>query len=74
MGRPTIVTALLDLSDLGKHHIFKSLIHTFVGKALGNEKADADIHYHQAIPPQHIESIVHPGDPHYDRFPALRRT
>lgn len=73
MGRPTIVTALLDLSDPQRDFIFKSLVHTFVGKALGNEKADADVHYHQAVPPQHIESVAHPGDPEYDRFPALRQ-
>jgi hypothetical protein len=74
MGRPTIVTALLDLSDPARHHIFKSLVNTFVGKALGNDKADADVHYHQAVLPQHIESIAHPGDLEYDRFPALRRS
>ncbi|MFJ4410922.1 hypothetical protein [Streptomyces sp. NPDC088910] len=74
MGRPTIVTALLDLSDPGKHRIYKSLINTFVGKALGNEEVDADVLYFEPVPPERIESVVHPGDPKYDRFPALRRT
>ncbi|MET8413046.1 hypothetical protein ABZV34_34150 [Streptomyces sp. NPDC005195] len=71
LGRPALVTAYVDLASPGKHLVFRSVIHTFVGKAIGYEPANADVLYRNAIPSQHIESIAFPGDPLYDRFPGL---
>lgn len=70
-----VVTALLDLAVPGRQRpsIFPSLVHVFVGKALGHGPADADVHYTSPIPPQRIESVVSPGDVAYDRFPGLPR-
>ncbi|MFJ5105214.1 hypothetical protein [Streptomyces sp. NPDC088554] len=71
LGRPTLVTAYVDLASPGRHLVFKSVVHTFVGKAIGYAPANADVLYRNAIPPQHIESIAFPGDPAYDRLPGL---
>jgi hypothetical protein len=75
LGAPSVVTALLDLAVPVQegHSVFPSVVHVFVGKALGYEPADADVLYRAPIPPERIESIVSPGDPAYDRFPALPR-
>ncbi|MEU6935635.1 hypothetical protein ABZ943_02790 [Streptomyces rubiginosohelvolus] len=75
LGVPSVVTALLDLAAPGQEwpSIFPSLVHVFVGKALGHDPADADVFYKSPIPPQRIESIVSPGDVAYDRFPGLPR-
>ncbi|MFJ2572285.1 hypothetical protein ACIOYT_18005 [Streptomyces halstedii] len=75
LGVPSVVTALLDLAtpDQERPSIFPSLIHVFVGTALGHDPADADVHYTSPIPPQRIESIVSPGDVSYDQFPGLPR-
>ncbi|WP_406340590.1 hypothetical protein [Streptomyces sp. NBC_01578] len=64
LGTPAIVTALLDFTapGVGTRQVFPSLIHVFVGKALGHEPADADVLYRAPIPSQRIESIVSPGD------------
>ncbi|WP_314223571.1 hypothetical protein [Streptomyces zaehneri] len=70
LGRPALVTAHLDLSS-PRHSVFKSVVHTFVGKAIGYAPANADVLYRNVIPPQHIESIAFPGDPAYDRLPGL---
>lgn len=63
LGTPSVVTALLDLttSIQEEHSVFKSVVHVFVGKALGHEPADADVLYRSPIPPQRIESIVTPA-------------
>jgi hypothetical protein len=74
LGRPALVTAYVDLAGPDRHPVFKSVVHTFVGKALGYASANADVHYPNAIPPQHIESIAFPGDPAYDRLPGLPST
>ncbi|MGP8300215.1 hypothetical protein ACTPOK_20240 [Streptomyces inhibens] len=74
LGRPALVSALLELSDPQVHRIFRSLVHVFVGKALGNETADAEVLYRAPVQPEHIEAIDFPGDPNYDRFPQLPRT
>jgi hypothetical protein len=71
LGRPTLVTAYVDLANPDRHLVFKSVVHTFVGKAIGYTPANADVLYRNAIPPQHIESVVFPGDPAYDRLPGL---
>lgn len=71
LGRPALVTAYVDLASPGRHLVFKSVVHTFVGKAIGYAPANADVLYRNAIPPQHIESIAFPGDPAYDRLPGL---
>ncbi|MEV6840029.1 hypothetical protein AB0N17_36995 [Streptomyces sp. NPDC051133] len=71
LGRPALVTAYVDLASPGRHLVFKSVVHTFVGKAIGYTPANADVLYRNAIPPQHIESIAFPGDPAYDRLPGL---
>ncbi|UXY24937.1 hypothetical protein N8I84_41590 (plasmid) [Streptomyces cynarae] len=71
LGRPTLVTAYVDLASPGRHLVFKSVVHTFVGKAIGYAPANADILYRNAIPPQHIESVAFPGDPAYDRLAGL---
>ncbi|MEU1601148.1 hypothetical protein ABZ468_52820 [Streptomyces sp. NPDC005708] len=71
LGRPALVTAYVDLASPGRHLVFKSVIHTFVGKAIGYAPANADVLYRNAIPPQHIESIAFPGDPLYDRLRGL---
>ncbi|MFZ4283051.1 hypothetical protein [Streptomyces rhizosphaericola] len=75
LGVPSVVSALLDLATPGRQRpsIFPSLVHVFVGKALGHDPADADVFYKSSIPPQRIESIVSPGDVAYDRFPGLPR-
>ncbi|MGW3387355.1 hypothetical protein [Streptomyces cinereoruber] len=75
LGVPSVVTALLDLATPVPegHNVFPSVVHVFVGKALGHEPADADVLYRSPIPPQRIESIVSPGDQAYDRFPHLPR-
>ncbi|MEU7028851.1 hypothetical protein AB0A60_19445 [Streptomyces sp. NPDC046275] len=75
LGAPSVVTALLDLTTPAQegHSIFPSVVHVFVGKALGHEPADADVFYRAPIPPERIESIVSPGDLAYDRFPDLPR-
>ncbi|MET8248684.1 hypothetical protein ABZV31_32440 [Streptomyces sp. NPDC005202] len=74
LGRPTLVTAYVDLASPGRHLVFKSVVHTFVGKAIGYAPANADVLYRNAIPPQHIESIAFPGNPAYDRLPGLPTT
>ncbi|WP_405417529.1 hypothetical protein [Streptomyces microflavus] len=76
LGVPSVVTVLLDLAAPGQQRpsIFPSLVHVFVGKALGHDPADADVFYKSPIPPQRIESIVSPGDAAYDRFPDLPRS
>lgn len=74
LGRPALVTAYVDLASPGRHLVFKSVVHTFVGKAIGYAPANADVLYRNAIPPQHIESIAFPGDPAYDRIPGLPTT
>ncbi|MEU5288512.1 hypothetical protein AB0G97_31545 [Streptomyces sp. NPDC020755] len=76
LGASSVVTALLDLAAPGQERssIFPSLVHVFVGKALGHEPADADVFYKSPIPPQRIESILSPGDVAYDRFPDLPRS
>ncbi|AEN07976.1 hypothetical protein GA0115235_100939 [Streptomyces sp. DpondAA-F4a] len=71
LGRPALVTAYVDLASPGRHLVFKSVVHTFVGKAIGHTPANADVLYRNAIPPQHIESIAFPGDVAYDRLPGL---
>lgn len=75
LGVPSVVTALLELAAPGqeRHSVSPSLVHVFVGKALGHEPADADVFYRSPVPPQRIESIVSPGDLAYDRFPDLPR-
>lgn len=73
LGQPTMVTAFVDLSDPQAHLIFRSLVHLFVGRALGNPKADAEVFYRAPIPSWRIESIAQPGDAEYDRFPLLPR-
>lgn len=75
LGVPSVVTALLDLAAPAqeRHSVFPSVVHVFVGKALGHEPADADVFYRSPIPPQRIESIVSPGGLAYDRFPELPR-
>ncbi|MGW3312086.1 hypothetical protein ACWDG9_36510 [Streptomyces sp. NPDC001073] len=73
LGRPALVTAYVDLASPGTHSVFKSVIHTFVGKALGYAPANADVFYRNPIPPHHVESIAFPGDHAYDRFPELPR-
>ncbi|MFB7345540.1 hypothetical protein ACFCZ6_36430 [Streptomyces hydrogenans] len=76
LGTPSVVTALLDLATPAQegHSVFPSVVHVFVGKALGHAPADADVFYTSPIPPQRIESIVSPGDPAYDRYPGLPRS
>ncbi|MFD7859044.1 hypothetical protein ACFV6B_32885 [Streptomyces microflavus] len=76
LGVPSVVTALLDLAAPGQERpsVFLSVVHVFVGKALGHDPADADVYYKSPIPPQRIESIVSPGDVAYDRFPDLPRS
>ncbi|MFE6055645.1 hypothetical protein ACFQ6N_33280 [Kitasatospora sp. NPDC056446] len=67
LGRPAVVTALLDLTDGGRHSTAPSLAHVLLGKALG-EAADATVHYMSPIPPARIESVAFPGDPAFDRL------
>jgi len=75
IGRPALVTALLDLSDpTAEHLIFPSVLHTFVGKALGYAPADADVFYRAPVPAGHVEDIVFPGQQGYDRFQRLPRS
>jgi len=74
LGRPAIVTTLLDLSDPRLHRISRSLVHAFVGCQLGAEEADAVVHYLTAVPPQQVESVALPGDAAYDQFPRLPRS
>ncbi|MFD9123564.1 hypothetical protein [Kitasatospora sp. NPDC059571] len=64
----------LDLTLPGDHKVYRSLVHTFVGKAIGHVPANADVFYRAAIPAQRIESIAFPGDPSYDRIPGLPTT
>lgn len=73
LGRPAVVTALVDLSDPQPHSVFTALPNLLVGKILDNRPAHAEVLYRSAIPPEHIESIDHPGDADYDRFPGLWR-
>ncbi|MER7512142.1 hypothetical protein ABTX82_27855 [Streptomyces lavendulae] len=72
MGRPAVVTALIDLSD-PKHTLSPELTRVLVGKALGADRADADVFHLSPVPPARIEAIDFPGDSGYDRFPKLRR-
>ncbi|MFJ9712085.1 hypothetical protein [Streptomyces sp. NPDC101234] len=74
LGRPALVTAYVDLASPGRHLVIKSVVHTFVGKAIGYAPANADVLYRNAIPPQHIESIAFPGDRAHDRLPGLPTT
>ncbi|WP_433456563.1 hypothetical protein ACQPXS_47225 (plasmid) [Streptomyces sp. CA-142005] len=75
IGRPALVTALLDLSDpTADHRIFPSLLHAFVGKALGYAPADAEVFYRASVPGNHVENIAFPGQRDYDRFPLLPRS
>ncbi|WP_150133724.1 hypothetical protein [Streptomyces hyaluromycini] len=69
LGKPAVVTALIDLSDPRAHSVYTALPNLFVGKALGTQPAHAEVFYRFAIPAEHIESIAHPGDDDYDRFP-----
>ncbi|MEH0557427.1 hypothetical protein [Streptomyces sp. B21-101] len=62
---------LQGLAGPGRHSVFKPVVHTFVGKAIGYAPANADVHYRNAIPPQYIESVAFPGDPAYDRLRGL---
>ncbi|GAA4980385.1 hypothetical protein [Kitasatospora paranensis] len=73
LGRPALVTAHLDLAYPGDHKVSKSLVHTFVGKAIGHTPANADVFYRAPVPASHIASIVFPGDLGYDRIPGLPR-
>ncbi|MFB8168364.1 hypothetical protein ACFC60_10500 [Kitasatospora purpeofusca] len=67
LGRPAVVTCLLDLADGQPHSTAPSLAHVLLGKALG-EAADATVHYMSPIPPVRIESVAFPGDPAFDRL------
>ncbi|MFD7645078.1 hypothetical protein ACFV4P_31000 [Kitasatospora sp. NPDC059795] len=67
LGRPAVVTALLDLADGQPHSTAPSLAHVFLGRALG-ETADATVHYMSPIPSARIESVAFPGDPAFDRL------
>ncbi|MFM9633213.1 MULTISPECIES: hypothetical protein [Streptomyces] len=59
MGKPAVITALVDLSDPRAHSVFTALPNLFVGKALGIQPAHAEVFYRFAVPAEHIESIVH---------------
>ncbi|MEU9255472.1 hypothetical protein AB0D66_26955 [Streptomyces sp. NPDC048270] len=71
LGRPALVTAALDFSTPDQHRVHRSLVHAFVGKALGHAPANADIFYQRPVPAEHIESVVFPGNQAYDRLPGL---
>ncbi|MEL5957450.1 hypothetical protein AADR41_22270 [Streptomyces sp. CLV115] len=42
-------------------------------RSLDNRPAHAEVFHRPAIPPEHMESIAHPGDADYGRFPGLWR-
>ncbi|GAA2124201.1 hypothetical protein GCM10009759_75740 [Kitasatospora saccharophila] len=65
LGRPAVVTTLLNLADGRPHSTAPSLAHVLLGRALG-ETADATVHYMSPIPPARIESVAFPGDPAFD--------
>lgn len=74
VGRPAIVTALIDVSGPTVRSSFHPALHkAFLGSFLGLEEYWADVFFRAPIPPQQIESISQPGDPWYDDFDKLPR-
>lgn len=73
LGRPTLITALIDLSDPDQHLTYGPLTRLLAAKALGDEEEFSDVFHRAPVPPEQIESLAHPGDPAYDRFPDLVR-
>lgn len=72
LGRPTIVKAALDLrAGPLKHYTAPDLRKVFVGAALGLDDRGADVHYRDAVPPEHLLGFLHPGNPDYDRHRDL---
>jgi hypothetical protein len=71
IGRPTIVIAHVDLGAAERSRVSPGIAKVFVGAALELFDPNAQVTYSAAIPPSHIERLVHPGDPEYDRHPEL---
>jgi hypothetical protein len=74
LGTPSIITASLDLADPEQPHSFFPALHNvFVAATMRLEDASCDVFFRSAIPGSSIERIAQPGDPWYDRYPALPR-
>ncbi|CRK56927.1 hypothetical protein [Alloactinosynnema sp. L-07] len=71
IGRPTIVVARVELSDPSRHYMSPSLAHLLVGTVLQLPDAHSSLHYKANIPAEHIEQLLQPGDPDYDRHVDL---
>jgi hypothetical protein len=74
LGRPTIVTAGVDLSV--SHTLsptYSSLGKMFVGTLLGTEHRIADVFVPGPVPAEDILAVWQPGDADYDRHPTLPR-
>ena len=71
IGCPAIVVAQLRVS--ASTITFPSLQKVFVGRLLGTERPAADIFYKEAVPAADVVGVWQPGDPEYDRHPALPR-
>jgi len=74
LGAPAIVVATLNL-DQGQrvHSVWPGVQDVFVGRWLGLDDVDADVHFRDDVPAQHIEAVWLPGHAEYDRFPGLPR-
>jgi hypothetical protein len=72
LGIPSVVAALIDLSEPTAGHLtFPSLHKVFVGKKLNLKRSWADVFYKSDIPPAHIEQVAQPGDSFYALFADL---
>ena len=72
LGKPSIVSADIDLGQSGKiHFISPSLSKVFVASRLGFDDIGADVFYSAPVPPEAIDGIWQPGHPEYDRHGNL---
>jgi hypothetical protein len=74
LGTPAIVVATIDLHEGWRvHSVWPGLQQVFVGRWVGLDDADADVHYHDDVPGEFVEAVWLPGDSDYDRFGGLLR-
>jgi hypothetical protein len=67
LSKPTIVVTLTDLGGaLSPHTVNPALHKVFVGAMLSLSERGADVFYKAPVPPEHIVSILQPGDAQYE--------
>ena len=74
LSKPTIVSALLDLSGRNSpHDVYPALHKVFVGAALHLSDVGADVFYKTAVSPENVERLLQPGDSDYELLGDLPR-